>query len=171
MLFDSIDSLKKEGFIGYIPIRNLMESCEPVDNERGIYLVLYPGGLPPEFMSKGTGGFHKGRDPNVDISILESKWVEKTIVIYIGQAGGIKGGRWSDNSLKSRIKSYMKFGAGKPVGHYGGRYIWQIEDSGSLHICWKPLPNKIRDPLEVEREMIESFRMIYGKRPFANLKD
>jgi hypothetical protein len=170
-MFDNIDSLKSEGFKGFIPIKNLMENCAPIEDERGIYLVLYLGEIRPEFMFKGTGGFHKGRDPNVDISILESEWVEKTIVIYIGQAGGIRCGRWSDNTLKSRVRSYMRFGVGKPVGHYGGRYIWQIKNSGSLLVCWKPLTGKIRDPMEAEHEMIKSFHEMYGKIPFANLKE
>lgn len=92
--------------------------------------------------------------------------MDDTIVVYIGKAGTAT----AQATLYSRLGQYLKFGQGENIGHYGGRYIWQLEDSHNLLVCWKKLPDN--DPREVERKLIESFKLQYnGKRPFANLKD
>jgi hypothetical protein len=70
--------------------------------------------------------------------------------------------------LKSRLKQYMDFGAGKLVGHKGGRYIWQLADSDKLQICW--MPTQSEEPEKVERRLIQMFKAVHGKRPFANLQ-
>ena len=71
-------------------------------------------------------------------------------------------------TLRSRILQYLKFGQGKPVGHKGGRYIWQLSDAEELLFCWKPLPTD--EPEDVESMLISEFKHQYaGKRPFANL--
>ena len=171
MLFDSIDSLKMEGFTGFISIADLQTSCSAISRERGIYLVSYLGDTRPIFYPKGTGGYHKGSDSNVDIFELERKWVDGTIVVYIGQAGGMRDGKWSDATLYRRIRQYIRFGQGQPVGHRGGRYIWQMKNYEDLIFCWKPLPNNIEDPMKVEGELLKEFKKIYGRLPFANLKE
>ena len=62
----------------------------------------------------------------------------------------------------------MRFGSGKNVGHYGGRYIWQLADSDDLVVCWKC----VEDSRRVEAAMIAEFKKNHnGKRPFANLQD
>jgi hypothetical protein len=61
----------------------------------------------------------------------------------------------------------MEFGKGRDVGHWGGRYIWQIQDSDDFLIAWKPLTNE--EPDTIESALIEEFRNKFGKRPFANL--
>ena len=53
-------------------------------------MVVYTGENIPEFLSRGTGGFFKGKDPNVSITELETNWVENTCVVYIGKAGKLK---------------------------------------------------------------------------------
>jgi hypothetical protein len=169
--FDWIHSLKTEGFVEFRKVSDLFLNCSYVPNERGNYLVLYLNGNRPEFVPKGVGGFFKGKNPNVSIAELLSSWVDGTIVIYIGQAGGVRAGKWSSQTLNDRISTYMKFGQGKDVGHFGGRYIWQIRDYRDLVLCWRPWPNKIRNPKQVEGELIPEFRSVYGKRPFANLQD
>jgi hypothetical protein len=171
MTFDSVDVLRAGGFSGFTKVRDLFRSCSNVPNERGNYLALYLDGNRPEFVPKGVGGFFKGKNPNVSTAELESTWVDGPIVIYIGQAGGIRAGKWSNETLNGRISTYMKFGQGRNVGHFGGRYIWQIRNYGDLALCWKPWPNKMKDPKQVEGEMIQEFKARYGKRPFANLQD
>ena len=96
---------------------------------------------------------------------------DNSIVIYIGQAGGVRNGKWSDSNLRERLKKYFDFGLGKPVGHWGGRLIWQIENSDKLIVCWKELPDKVKDPCKEESKLIEKFKTTFGKRPFANLRD
>ena len=116
------------------------------------------------------GGFFKNKNPNVSKATLEANWVDRTIVIYIGQVGGIRDGGWSEQTLHKRIKTYMRFGMGKNPAHYGGRYIWQISDYLNLLVCWKPLPGQIVDPKKVESEMLEKFMNCYDVLPFSNLK-
>ncbi|OJI06268.1 hypothetical protein BK004_04725 [bacterium CG10_46_32] len=171
--FQSLNSLKKDGFLGFKKIGDLFKNCSNIPQERGIYLVLYTEKHYPKFIDPGKGGFYKGKNPNVLTSKLESNWIDDAKVIYIGQAGGkTKKGKWSNQTLYGRIAMYMKFGKRCPVAHWGGRYIWQIKNYKNLTICWKSLPNKIKDPRRVEKEMIRDFKGIYNdKRPFANLQN
>jgi len=62
----------------------------------------------------------------------------------------------------------LNFGAGRPVGHWGGRYIWQLADADSLLVCWKELDCDV--PLVVEQQMIDEFVASCGKLPFANCR-
>ncbi len=131
----------------------------------GVYLVLRTEKGKPVFLNKSIGGFFKGGDPTVHVQKLHDDWVNGTIVLNIGKAGG-EGGQ---ATLRSRLKQYMEFGAGKPIGHRGGRYIWQLAGSDKLQICWMPTPND--EPKSVEGRLIREFKSRYGKRPFANLQD
>jgi len=169
--FDSLAEIKSDGFVGFIKISDLFDDVTIVPDERGVYFILYLDSNPPQFSERGVGGFFKGKNPNVPLQYLESNWVEGSIVIYIGQAGGIKAGNWSNQTLQTRIKKYMKFGQGYNIGHYGGRLIWQLGNYKDLVLCWKALQGKIEDPKEVESKLISDFKGIYGKRPFANLQD
>ena len=131
-------------------------------NEPGVYLVLRRDAGPPEFLSEGTGGRSKGKDPNVEVGCLRTKWVEGAIVLYIGMAGG----PCAKATLRSRLQAYLRFGEGKNSGHSGGRRIWQLCDSGDLLVCWKPTGKAVSR--EVEKQMIAEFEQRYGKLPFAN---
>ena len=72
----------------------------------------------PQFLARSTGGFFKENDPTVDIETLKGKWLESAIVVYVGRAGGTdeKTGKKIASTLRSRLKLYFDFGAGKPVG-------------------------------------------------------
>ena len=96
-------------------------------------------------------------------SVLKNNLVEDTLVVYIGKAGGSN----SRATLHSRLKQYMRFGEGKPVGHWGGRLIWQLENHRELTVCYKTLANS--EPREEEKKLILEFESIHGKIPFANL--
>ncbi len=171
MDFKTLESIKANGFEGFKKISDLNRCTSSIPKDRGIYLVLYVANGIPNFLPVGVGGFFKGKNPNVTLNELARNWVEDTIVIYIGQAGGIRAGKWSNQTLNDRISAYLKFGNGQNIAHYGGRYIWQIKDYKNLVICWKPLLNKILDPKKVETQMIADFKQSYNKRPFANLQD
>jgi len=95
--------------------------------------------------------------------VLRANWVEGTPVVYIGKAGD----PGSAATLRSRLGQYFKFGAGRNIGHWGGRYIWQLADAQDLIVCWLPLPHGL--PSETETQLIQQFRNKYGTRPFANL--
>jgi hypothetical protein len=163
--FNDVEELKKAGFLGFKAISELWADNSPIPPVRGVYLVLYLDKSSPKFVVKGTGGFFKGKDPNVSLEELKANWVDGTNVIYVGKAGGENSGA----KLYSRLNQYLQFGKGKSIGHYGGRYIWQIANSMDLVVCWKPVLQA--EPRDIEAELIKSFVAKYGKRPFANLKD
>ena len=155
------------GFEGFKSMSELMagqKSQIPV--QMGVYVILRESNSEPSFMEEGTGGFFKGKNPNVSISELHSNWVEGTSIVYIGKAGGTG----SSATLNKRLGQYLRFGQGANVGHWGGRYIWQLLDSRDLIVCWKTLSSE--EPREMEQKMIEEFKSQHsGMRPFANLSD
>jgi hypothetical protein len=163
--FNNIESLKKHGFTGFQSIESLYLNSSSIPKRTGIYIVIYLPEKEPGFLQNGTGGNFKKKDPNIPIKKLQENWVRKTKVIYIGKAGGKESGA----TLNSRLEQYLDFDHGKPVGHWGGRLIWQIENSGRLLLCWKPLTSS--EPRDEESKLIQHFISIYGKRPYANLKD
>ncbi len=163
MKFKTIEELKSNGFTGFKSVAELRLSKSVIPDAPGVYFVLFPLQDKPEFINPGAGGFFKGKDPNVEIATLKAAWVDGTPVIYIGKAGASNGAA----TLRSRIGQYLGFGAGRNVGHYGGRYIWQLKNHEDLLFCWKPLMKQ--EPHDVEVELQRNFAMIYGKMPFANL--
>lgn len=155
-----VDKLTQLGFKGFNPVGFLMMTCRDIPKSQGVYVVLRKNTGNPEFLEIGTGGFFKSKDPNVSISELEANWVADTPVMYIGKAG--------EGRLRKRIHEYMRFGKEENVGHWGGRYIWQLVNANDLIVCWCETEEDSRD---VEVEMIKKFKEEFGKRPFANLKD
>lgn len=153
--------LKALGFEGFKSMGELMAGAKSlIPAQMGVYVVLRESDSEPQFLEEGTGGFFKRKNPNVSISELQSNWVEKTSIVYIG----------SSVTLNKRLGLYLRFGQGANVGHWGGRYIWQLQDSRDLIVCWKRLSSD--EPREVERQMIEDFKSSHsGRRPFANLRD
>lgn len=147
-----------------MPLRELRSSKELIPAVRGVYVLLRISTHAPVFLEEGTGGFFKGKDPNVSLEVLRQNWVETSPVVYIGKAGD----PGQAATLRSRLWQYLRFGIGANVGHWGGRYIWQLEDAEDLLVCWLPLPDGT--PSELESALIDTFRQEYGVRPFANLK-
>ena len=78
MKFNTIDDLKAAGFEGFIPVAQLQADSTAIPRTAGVYMVVYTGENIPEFLSRGTGGFFKGKDPNVSITELETNWVENS---------------------------------------------------------------------------------------------
>jgi hypothetical protein len=157
------------GFSGFVSIGELIDKhCEQAPLNPGIYIVSVPKGFAPKFLPespvltcKRAG---KQINPSVSVQCLEENWVEGTTVIYIGKAGNGHG----KATLRSRLKTYMRFGSGKPAPHRGGRYIWQLECVRSCLLAWMHLPEE--NPKEAERFLIKRFAGQYGGRyPFANL--
>ena len=158
MVFKDLEEIKKEGFVGFKRIKELCFNSSILPDCNGVYLILNIDNKPGDFFEVGSGGHFKGKNPNVSLEELKSNWVDDTKVIYIGKA----------TSLKSRLRQYFGFGQGKNIGHYGGRFIWQLKYSEELVVCWKPL---MSDPQILESDLIKQFIAIYGKRPFANLRN
>lgn len=163
MNLDKLNDIRRNGFAGFVAISRLRASdCCEVPKEPGIYLVLTSQKTRPRFVTPSTGGHFKGKDPNVGTSELRKKWPEGARVLYIGKAG-------PKHTLRGRLKQYMAFGQCAPVGHWGGRYIWQLRGSQNLTVCWKPTVRG-GDPRAEEKRLIEQFMNTHnGKCPFANL--
>ena len=164
MAMDEVNELKGLGFKGFKSIFELTSDYFPIPNKMGVYCIICLEDN-CEFLDIGSGGHFKGKNPNVLPSLLKINWVHKAKIVYIGKAGGSQ----SNATLQSRLKQYFKFGQGRRVGHWGGRLIWQMENSQKLIVAWKSLNTE--EPRDYETELIKKFVTRHGKRPFANLKD
>ncbi len=153
MQFTRVD-LEDNGFEGWVPLTAIRGSSCP--RTGGVYVVTYGADAPVIFAEKSCGGRFKGKDPTIPLESLVANWVDDTEVVYIGKA----------DQLRRRLTQYADFGAGKPVGHWGGRLIWQLPAIDRLLVAWKETPGRV--PVEVEVELIDLFRRIHGKPPFAN---
>ncbi len=152
------------GFRGFDSIRRLRGTeLASVPEGGGVYAVLRESDDPPQFLTRSTGGWFKGEDPSVPISVLRDKWVDGAIVLYIGKADVGRSGR---RGLKKRLGELLDFGAGRPIGHKGGRYLWQVRGSSEFVVCWREDPT----PRASEKTLIAEFKAAHaGARPFANL--
>ena len=121
---------------------------------------MRPGAAGPVFHERSPAGWFKGKDPSVDVERLERKWISGASVIYIGKAGVGRSGR---GGLRRRLDQYRRHGAGEAVGHWGGRFIWQLCDSDRLRVAWKVTPDL--DPEDVESESIADFVVSTGNCP------
>jgi hypothetical protein len=150
--------LKGQGFGGFTTIRALREGrIAEVPRTGGVYVVQQQDMGVPIFLEQSPGGRFKGRDPTVDPQRLSGRWIAGTTVLYIGKG----------DNLQRRLKQYMDFGSGKPIGHWGGRYIWQVAGSNDFLVAWKETGEV--SPRDAEMELMAAFSKQYGHLPFANL--
>lgn len=151
--------LEGRGYEGFVSFEQLLEGgLAQVPQSPGTYVVLWAPPTSPVFLEESCGGHFKSRNPTVEVRVLQAKWVQGAPVIYVGKA----------EQLQRRLREYSRFGEGKPVGHWGGRYIWQIEGCQQLVVAWKALaPGS--DARAEEIELLRQFENAYGTRPFANL--
>lgn len=157
--------LEERSFRGWPTFAQLREAAfESVPAATpGVYVVLRPGAGQPRFTPQSIGGWFKGQDPAVDADALARNWVEGASVVYIGKADWRKRGK---HPLRKRLQEFADFGAGRPVAHWGGRLIWQLEDAAELLVGWMPTPDESARAVEVR--LIEEFRELHGRAPFAN---
>lgn len=69
--FGKIESLKNEGFYGFVSVKSLLNNHSQIPTTRGVYMVLRTIMDEPIFLEKGSSGYFKGTDPNVAIKILQ----------------------------------------------------------------------------------------------------
>lgn len=163
MTFSSVHEIASAGFVGFQTVADLRSSpLGSVPEEPGVYVILRPATSPPEFLEQSPAGWFKGRDPSVPVERLRKSWVPGTPVLYMGKAGG----RQTKTGLRTRLRAYLRHGAGRRAAHWGGRFIWQLAGSDGLVVAWKR--TSPREPREVEAELIREFTATYGARPFAN---
>lgn len=157
-----VDGIDMSGFSPPLTVRELQNTgCKTVSKQKGIYVVLHPHGEKPTFLVRSVGGCYKGLDPNYPQDFVRMQWVDGVSILYVGKANG-------KNGLYQRLRQLVQFGMGKAVAHRGGRLIWHLENNSELIVQWLELP--YRDPAQVESELINTFKRIYGKRPYANLQ-
>jgi hypothetical protein len=164
MDFHTLEGISQNGFEGFKSISALRASnCEDVPDHFGVYLIVRKDRAVPTFCEKSTGGHFKRKEPTVQITKLQENWIDDALVLNIGKAGPRKG-----RTLKKRLREYIWFGHGMPVGHRGGRYIWQLGEANDLLVCWRVLPDV--DPENFEKDLILPFENVYDRMPFANLR-
>ena len=159
--------LAVRGFAGFVTFDELLTGgLADVPDGDGVYVVVRTLTGPPSFLGASLGGRHKGKDPTIPMDTLEAKWVDDAVVLYVGRAPrNAKGER----GLRTRVGEYAKFGAGRNIGHWGGRYIWQLEEQGTLLVAWREC-SEGHTAAGDEAELVSEFRRQHGGRlPFANI--
>nr|WP_231703839.1 hypothetical protein [Arthrobacter sp. zg-Y179] len=154
--------MKNRGFLGFKQFREL--DLLEVPTAPGVYAVLRDRDRIPHVLDTCVGGWFKGKNPTVDRHTLTAKLAHSAETLYIGKADKGSGNR----GLRKRITEFVRFGNGEPVGHWGGRCIWQLADSQDLRIAWLPVLDRLAS--EMETELIDQFVRTYTSLPFANLR-
>lgn len=158
-----VDALRAAGFEGFATVVALREAAaEGVPAETGVWVVVRDIEAPPRFMPKSWAATWRGMDPTEPADALAARWVAGAAVLYVGTAPG-SGVR---ARLQQRIKRFLRFGAGRNVGHWSGRRIWQLSGNAGLRIGWKCVAEGGVDA-EAAR-MLAAFESRHGALPFAN---
>jgi hypothetical protein len=147
--------LSQLGFVGFERLSALPKGCGHLPASPGIYAVL---AYPPArhgFLERSVGGRFKGRDGTVPIDALVARWIDDAGLLYVGRS----------NSLRRRVDELARYGRGEPIGHRGGRYLWQLAEHDELRVAW----HGIVDSVQAEREFLDDFEAQFGQLPFANL--
>jgi len=156
----SRSALDAAGFTGWRAWDELrVSSFQSVPLGPCVYLVFWVATDEPTFLAESPAGRFKGQDPTVSIDVLRAAWITGAQVIYVGK--GSVG--------KRRLRRYAQYGAGRPFGHRGGRYIWQLGDAPDLLVAWCSVGNSDSARAD-ERRLLLHFADLHGGRlPFANL--
>ena len=151
----SEDHLRSLGFIGFSPLIEVEYGAPGITRRPGAYAVLREAQDDATFLDSSVGGHFKRRDPSRPPERLADEWVAGAETLYIGRA----------RDLRRRLDQFARFGRGEPIGHWGGRLIWQLADHRELLIAWLPTD----DFEQREADLIAEFVDAYGRLPFANL--
>lgn len=150
--------LEADGFVGWETVSAFRDpSVPPLPKEYGVYVVLTSATTRPSFLPVSVGGHFKGKDPTVPVELLQSKWVSGATTVYIGKA--------ERQTIRQRVIQLIAFGAGRAIGHWGGRYLWQLSSSDRLCVAWR----EDTDPCRLEHDMVHAFARRWGAYPFANI--
>ena len=150
------EEMELSGFAGFVRLSGSKAADVPM--APGIYVIYRPSTSQPVFLPTSEAGLR--RDPSQPTDIVARKWVDGAQVIYIGKA----------TSLRKRITQYRRFGAGTSDAHWGGRYIWQLDDQVELLVAWR-VTAAGETPRAAETALIGQFMARHsGRMPFANLR-
>lgn len=151
------DGFERLGFEGWKRFGSVERGDLPP--RHGVYVVVREPGQRPAFLIESVGGPHKHKVLTVGVDELQQAWRDGAEVVYVGKAGGARG-------LKDRLWAYARQGRGHSAGHAGGRFLWQLPESGKLLVGWR----EIDDVSEVEEALLALHFERFGRRPFANMK-
>lgn len=152
-----LEALGFEGWCTWAALRKAHFAAVPA--VPAVYVIYRAAAAAPSFLGVNPGGRFKDKDPSVPLDVLTSSWVPGAHVVYIGKA----------DVADRRLKQFARFGAGEPVGHWGGRYIWQLSDSDELLVAWHEI-SWVEQARQYEKRLLDRFGELHGVvRPFANL--
>jgi len=154
----SRNGLQTARFTGFSRVGSWKDWIGTVPSDPGVYVVVCHQGQRPAFLASSAGGHFKQRDPTATKERLEREWIHEAEVLYVGKA----------NLLRRRIDQLMRFSEGKPVGHWGGRFLWQVKGHEEFEVAW--LTTLGAKPVEVEAGLLDDFRAEFGQMPFANIQ-
>ena len=159
-----VDDLRALGYEGFFTVSQLRdEGVDGVPIEPGAWVVLREGSSSvPRFLPRSTAATWRGQDPTQTADALGSRWVANAYVLYVGVAPGT-GVR---HLLQQRIKRFLRFGSGRNVAHWGGRFVWQLAGASSLRIAWRV--TSAADARQAADETLAAFFDRHGMQPFAN---
>lgn len=152
--------LETVGFVGWRTWDELrINDFGGVPHASATYVVYRPSAGEPTFLTANPGGHFKDKDPTIAVDALKAKRVADAHVVYVGKA----------DVTSRRLKQFARFGDGEPVGHWGGRYIWQMADSSEVLVAWHAI--SWEEPARnYEKRLLAHFGDLHeGTRPFANL--
>jgi hypothetical protein len=134
-------------------------------NHCGVYKLAVPPGYVPRYIHPDEARTAKNVIIPWDVERLESKWVFKTDIVYIGLAG-----RSAPRSLRKRLDDLLKHASGLTTDrgpHRGGEIVWQLRDYHEFHL-WAAQTDDPPIPREIEETLLRQFVEAHGTLPFAN---
>ncbi len=162
--FTRVD-LERLGFSGFVSVRELRRERPVAASvpraDIGVYVAYRESERPVSFVRVSPAGRWRG-DPTRPLPVLRARWVPESPIVYIGRAD--RRNLESENSLRDRVKAYIRFGAGSNARHSGGYPTWQLADSDRLLIAWCVT----RAPRALERRLVVAHQARFGALPFAN---
>ena len=150
--------LEELGFEGFFSLSDPLAEPNLVPAAPGTYTILRDPRQKPMFLNKNPAGWFKKKNPTLSAAELESSWVPRAHVLYVGT---------TNRTLRQRVRELVWFGNGAKIGHYGGRALWQIDGIWSARIAWKSADSA--DAGDDKRQLLEVFEAAYGSLPFANI--
>ena len=102
------------------------------------------------FVSESPAGWSRARTPRSTRACCGHAGCSEVPVLYIGKATAGASGR---RHLRKRVTELVEFGAGRPVGHRGGRCLWQVQGSSRFVVAWRVEAA----PTRAENELLDQF--------------
>lgn len=123
----------------------------------GVYVIYFTNDSQPFF----TKTSKISNTNSISPFRLKQKWKllnneHKTDILYIGKG----------KNLRKRIRALIRFGHGKSNKHYGGEWIWQIENISDLRLLISSCP--INQEGSYENWLLNTFKKDHHDWPLCN---